>query len=101
MGRIAEPLNMGRAIAVCFGCSPPPRRRAAKAHRAPRQKTRVIGRGRVPSPLRVILKTRDLATFLCKIRFLKDLDIKIREIKDLEPDGLVATNSAIAITMLS
>jgi hypothetical protein len=42
----------------------------------------------------MILKTRDLATFLCKIRFLKDLDIKIREIKDLEPDGLIATNSA-------
>jgi hypothetical protein len=60
----------------------------------PAKKLGVIGRGRVPFPLRVILKTRDLATFLCKIRFLKDLDIKIREIKDLEPDGLIATNSA-------
>jgi hypothetical protein len=32
------------------------------------------------------LKTRELAKILCKIRFVKDLDIKIRETKDLETD---------------
>jgi hypothetical protein len=39
----------------------------------------------------VILKTLELANILRKIRFLKELDIKIRETKDLVLGGVAAT----------
>jgi hypothetical protein len=39
----------------------------------------------------VILEILELANILRKIRFLKELDIKIREIKDLGLRGVAAT----------
>jgi hypothetical protein len=54
-----------------------------------------------PPPYLVILKTLGLANILCKIRFLKELDIKIRETKDLVLGGVGCHHSDTAINIVS
>jgi hypothetical protein len=43
------------------------------------------------------MKTLELANFLCKIRFLKDLDIKIFKTKNLDMDNWLSWTVASAI----